>query len=83
MSLIKNILLVVFFSCVTIKIADLAFGLLQPDGSMNTSISKATDRTIVLRELNRNQSATLFPSNQYMQDVDSLQQKGFEIIRRI
>ncbi len=80
MSLIKNILLVVFFSCVTIKIADLAFGLLQPDGSMNTSISKATDRTIVLRELNRNQSATLFPSNQYMQDVDSLQQKGFEII---
>ena len=80
MSLIKNIFLIVFFSCVTLKIADLVFGLLQPDEFMNTSINKGTDRTIVLRELNRNQSATLFPSNQYMKDVDSLQQKGFEII---
>ncbi len=80
MNLIKNIFLLVFFSCATLKIADFVFGSLQPVESINSSISKGTDRTIVLRELNPNQSATLFPSNQYMQDVDSLQQKGFEII---
>lgn len=79
MSLIKNIFLVTLVACITLKVIDFVFGSIQPDGSINTSINKATDRSIVLRELNRNQSATIYPSNQYMQEVDSLEKKGFDI----
>jgi lysophospholipase L1-like esterase len=78
MSLIKQILIIIFVSIFTLKIADIAFGFAQSK-VISSGLSKGTDRSIVLRELNPNQSASIQPNNNYMKDVENLEQINYEI----
>jgi len=78
MSLIKQILIVIFVSIATLKIADVSFGFFQSQSS-SSSLAKGTDRSIVLRELNPNQYASIRPNNNYMKDVENLEQIDYEI----
>ena len=78
MSLIKQILIVIFISIATLKIADVSFGFFQSQSS-SSSLAKGTDRSIVLRELNPNQYASIRPNNNYMKDVENLEQIDYEI----
>ena len=78
MSLIKQILIVIFVSIVTLKIVDISFGFFQSQ-SASSSLAKGTNRSIVLRELNPNQYASIRPNNNYMKDVESLEQIDYEI----
>lgn len=78
MSLIKQILIVIFVSVATLKIADVSFGFFQSQSS-SSSLAKGTDRSIVLRELNPNQRASIRPNNNYMKDVENLEQIDYEI----
>ena len=78
MSLIKQILIVIFVSVATLKIADVSFGFFQSQ-STSSSLAKGTDRSIVLRELNPNQYASIRPNNNYMKDVENLEQIDYEI----
>ena len=78
MSLIKQILIVIFVSIATLKIADVSFGFFQSQTS-SSSLAKGTDRSIVLRELNPNQYASIRPNNNYMKDVENLEQIDYEI----
>ncbi len=78
MSLIRQILIVIFFSFATLKIADASFGFFQSQ-SVIASLSKGTDRSIVLRELNPNQLASIRPNNNYMKDVENLSQIDYKV----
>jgi lysophospholipase L1-like esterase len=78
MILIKKVLIVVFVSVATLKIADISFGFVQ-SRSASSSLAKGTDRSIVLRELNPNQHASIRPNNNYMKDVENLKQINYEI----
>jgi hypothetical protein len=78
MSLIKQILIIIFVSLATLKIADVSFGFFQSQ-SVIASLSKGTDRSIVLRELNPNQRASIRPNNNYMKDVENLSQIDYKI----
>ena len=78
MNLIKQILVVFFVSIATLKIADVSFGFFQSQ-STSSSLAKGTDRSIVLRELNPNQYASIRPNNNYMKDVENLEQIDYEI----
>ena len=78
MSLIKKILIVVFISIATLKISDMGFGFIQSQ-SISSSLAKGTGRSIVLRELNPNQYASIRPNNNYMKDVENLAQTDYEI----
>ena len=77
MSLIRNLFIIIFVSIATLKVIDISFGLLQPHE--NTSLTKGTDRSIVLREINPNQYASIRPNNNYMKDVENLEQINYEI----
>lgn len=79
MNLIKNIFFITLISVATMKIIDLTFGKIKPSETIATSLNRGTDRSITLREFNRNQSATIYPSNQYMLEVDSLEQKIYKL----
>lgn len=79
MSVMKNIFLVIVVSIVTLKIADLSFGLIQPMESLSTSVNRATVRSIVLREFNPNQSAEVSPSNKLTTQADSLKQTPYPV----
>tara|TARA_B110001454_G_scaffold211575_1_gene227419 strand:- start:810 stop:1973 length:1164 start_codon:yes stop_codon:yes gene_type:complete len=79
MSLIKNIILITIVSIGTLKISDLGFGFFQSNWALNSSLTKGTDRSIVLRELNPNQYASIRPNNNYMKDVENLLQINYEI----
>ena len=78
MSLIKQILIIIFVSLATLKIADMSFGFFQSQFVV-ASLSKGTDRSIVLRELNPNQRASIRPNNNYMKDVENLAQIDYKI----
>ena len=78
MSLIKKILIVILISVATIKIADVSFGFFQSQ-SLSSSLTKGTDRSIVLREFNPNQHASIRPNNNYIKDVENLAQIYYEI----
>jgi len=78
MSLIKQILIVFFVSIATLKIADVSFGFFQSQ-SKSASLTKGTARSIVLRELNPNQNASIRPNNNYMKDVENLKQIDYQI----
>jgi len=78
MSLIKKILIVILISVATIKIADVSFGFFQSQ-SLSSSLTKGTDRSIVLREFNPNQHASIRPNNNYIKDVENLAQTYYEI----
>lgn len=78
MSLTKKILIVAFISIATLKISDMGFGFIQSQ-SISSSIAKGTGRSIVLRELNPNQYASIRPNNNYMKDVENLAQTDYEI----
>ena len=78
MSLIKQILIVILISVVTLKIADASFGFFQSQ-SLSSSLAKGTDRSIVLREFNPNQHASIRPNNNYIKDVENLAQIDYEI----
>jgi len=79
MSLIKNLLIVLLISVVTLKVVDIGFGLFLSNQVQNASLTKGTDRSIVLREINPNQSASIRPNNNYMKDVENLEQTNYEI----
>lgn len=79
MSWIKNFVLVVMVSSVTFKILDVAFGALMPGEYIVTSLERAVNRSIILREFNPNQSASIAPSNFYMKNVDSLEQRNYPV----
>ena len=79
MSVLKNIFLVIVVSIVTLKIADLSFGMIQPMESLSTSVNRATVRSIVLREFNPNQSAEVSPSNKLTTQADSLKQTPYPV----
>jgi len=79
MSLIKNIFLVIIVSIATLKITDLSFGLLQTDEFLVTSTAQATNRSIVLREFNPSQSATITPNDEHMSKTDSLEQAPYKV----
>ena len=79
MSVMKNIFLVIVVSIVTLKIADLSFGMIQPMESLSTSVNRATVRSIVLREFNPNQSAEVSPSNKLTTQADSLKQAPYPV----
>ena len=79
MSVMKNIFLVIVVSIVTLKIADLSFGMIQPMESLSTSVNRATVRSIVLREFNPNQSAEVSPSNKLTTQADSLKQTPYPV----
>jgi len=79
MSLIKKIILITVVSIGTLKISDLGFGFFQSNWALNSSLTKGTDRSIVLRELNPNQYASIRPNNNYMKDVENLLQINYEI----
>ncbi len=78
MSLIKQILIIIFVSLATLKIADMGFGFVLKQ-SASSSLAKGTDRAIILRELNPNQYASIRPNNNYMKDVENLAQINYEI----
>ena len=79
MSVMKNIFLVIVVSIVTLKIADISFGMIQPMESLSTSVNRATVRSIVLREFNPNQSAEVSPSNKLTTQADSLKQTPYPV----
>lgn len=79
MSWIKNFVLVVMVSSVTFKILDVAFGAVMPGEYLVTSLELAVNRSIILREFNPNQSASIAPSNFYMKNVDSLEQRNYPV----
>ena len=79
MSWIKNFVLVVMVSSVTFKILDVAFGAVMPGEYIVTSLERAVNRSIILREFNPNQSASIAPSNFYMKNVDSLEQRNYPV----
>ena len=79
MSVMKNIFLVIVVSIVTLKIADISFGMIQPMESLSTSVNRATVRSIVLREFNPNQSAEVSPSNKLTTQADSLKQIPYPV----
>ena len=79
MSLIKNLLIVLLISVVTLKVVDIGFGLFLSSQVQNASLTKGTDRSIVLREINPNQFASIRPNNNYMKDVENLEQRNYEI----
>jgi len=84
MTLVKNIFLVIIVSTATLKIADFSFGLFQQTEFLTTSVNRAADRSIVLREFNPNQSASVtrygvtgsIPSadDKFMSRAESLEQ---------
>lgn len=74
MSLIKNTVVIIFFSLLTLKFFDIIFGPFQDQFLVNTSISKGTARSINLREFNPNQHAVVRPSDYYMLGVENLDQ---------
>ena len=78
MSLIKQILIVFFVSIATLKIADVSFGFFQSQ-SKSSNLTKGTARSIVLRELNPNQHASIRRNNNYMKDVENLKQTDYQI----
>ena len=77
MTLIRNLLIIIFVSMATLKAIDISFSFLQPNA--NSSLTKGTDRSIVLREINPNQYASIRPNNNYMKDVENLEQINYEI----
>jgi len=79
MSWIKNFVLVVMVSSVTFKILDVAFGAVMPGEYIVTSLERGVNRSIILREFNPNQSASIAPSNFYMKNVDSLEQRNYPV----
>jgi len=79
MSWIKNFVLVVMVSSLTFKILDLAFGAVMPGEYIITSLERAADRSIILREFNPNQSASIAPSNFYMKGLDTLEQRNYSV----
>ena len=78
MSLIKQFLIVTIVSLITLKFSDVAFGYFQSQ-TISSGLAKGTDRAIVMRELNPNQSASIRPNNNYMKDVENLDQINYEI----
>jgi len=79
MHLIKNVLIIIFFSLLTLKLSDIAFGSFQDQLLTNTSLSKGTSRAIHLREFNPNQQAVVRPTNYYMQGVENLEQINYAV----
>ena len=79
MSWIKNLLIMLLISVVTLKVVDIGFGLFLSSQVQNASLTKGTDRSIVLREINPNQFASIRPNNNYMKDVENLEQRYYEI----
>ena len=90
MTLVKNILFVIIVSTASLKIADLSFGLFHQNEALTMSVNRATDRSIVLRELNPNQSASLtrygvtgsVPSagDRFLSRAESLEQGRYNVI---
>ena len=79
MNLIKNSFIILFFSLLTLKLSDIAFGSFQDAWLVNSSLSKGTARAINLREFNPDQHASVRPSNHYMQGVENLEQIEYAI----
>ena len=79
MNLIKNSFIIIFFSLLTLKLFDIAFGSLKDQLLTNTSASKGTARAINLREFNPNQYALVRPTNYYMQGVENLEQIDYAV----
>ena len=79
MSLIKNSFIILFFSLLTLKLSDIAFGSFQDKWLVNASLSKGTARAINLREFNPNQNAAIRPTNYYMQGVENLEQIDYVV----
>ena len=79
MNLIKNSFIIIFFSLLTLKLSDIAFGSLKDQLLTNTSTSKGTARAINLREFNPNQYALVRPTNYYMQGVENLEQIDYAV----
>jgi len=79
MNLIKNSFIILFFSLLTLKLSDIAFGSFQDEWLVNTSLSKGTSRAIHLREFNPNQQAVVRPTNYYMQGVENLEQIDYAV----
>jgi len=79
MNLIKNSFIILFFSLLTLKLSDIAFGYFQDAWLVNSSLSKGTARAINLREFNPDQHASVRPSNHYMQGVENLEQIEYAI----
>jgi lysophospholipase L1-like esterase len=79
MNLIKNSFIILFFSLLTLKLSDIAFGSFQDQLLTNTSLSKGTSRAIHLREFNPNQQAVVRPTNYYMQGVENLEQINYAV----
>ena len=78
MNLIKQFLIVTIVSLVTLKFSDIAFGYFQSQ-TVSSGLAKGTERAIVMRELNPNQTASIRPNNNYMKDVENLDQINYEI----
>ena len=78
MNLIKQFLIVTTVSLATLKFSDVTFGYFQSQ-TVSSGLAKGTGRAIVMRELNPNQSASIRPNNNYMKDVENLDQINYEI----
>ncbi len=79
MNLIKNSFFILFFSLLTLKLSDIAFGSFQDGWLVNSSLSKGTARAITLREFNPNQIAIIRPTNHYMQGVENLEEMDYPV----
>jgi lysophospholipase L1-like esterase len=68
-----------FFSLLTLKMSDIAFGSLKDQFLTHTSTSKGKARAINLREFDPNQYALVRPTNYYMQGVENLEQIDYAV----
>jgi lysophospholipase L1-like esterase len=75
---VKKIIFIIIITVLSVKCADLILGYTTPN--INSSITdRGLERSIILREINPKYEAILSPSREYLQNTDSLEQKGYLI----
>jgi hypothetical protein len=79
MSLIKNIVIAAIISAAFLKVADVIFSFVYTKDHLVTSVTRGAERSIVLREFNPNQIASIQPSDQYIKGTDSLKKINYFI----
>jgi hypothetical protein len=76
MSWIKNSMLVIISTIVTIKGADVLIGYSAPEVQFPVD-RRGVERYILLSEINPNFKAKYIPSDEYLKSTDSLERKGY------
>lgn len=78
MSWIKNIVVFLIVTVISIKCADFLLGYLAPERTFGVN-ERGVERSLNIREINPHFNAVLWPSEEYIKKTDSLERKGYLI----